>query len=148
MDKDEFELLRELDGKVIHANIEFRADSKTMPNLIFDQIVVENAMGYDLLLNGNYRPAIPSVTFNFVIKGQGPICRLDVNGTIHKESGRNHKHELQKSGDSNTNLPFAVKRDDLATCSTVKEIWETLCQEARISHSGEFIEPEGWQDNQ
>ena len=136
--------MRDYPGKIIHANIEFRTEAKAAPNLIFDQVAVENGLGYDLVLNGSFRPSVPSVTFNFVIKGQGPICRLDINGTLHREEGRNHKHELQNSEDSSCNLPHAINRDDWAGHQTVREIWDVLCREANITHIGEFIEPGGW----
>ena len=61
------------------------------PNLIFDQIAVENSLGWDVLLNGTYKPDIPAISFNFVIRGVGPVCRIDVNGTIHGPAGRTHK---------------------------------------------------------
>ncbi|MEK7730121.1 MAG: hypothetical protein AAB354_17065 [candidate division KSB1 bacterium] len=142
MTRQDFEKLRDLPNKKIASDISFEKKKETAPNFIFEQVPLENSLGMDVILNGTYKPAIPAVTFNFVLRGVGPICRLCVNGTMHKNAGRSHKHELLQDDDPRLNLPTAIARPDLEGKS-VKEIWETLCQQAGIMHTGKFIAPAG-----
>ena len=142
MNRHEFEQLRDLPGKRIAVNVAFATPRDAKPNLVFDQIVVENSLGWDVLLNGTYKPDIPAISFNFVIRGVGPVCRIDVNGTIHGAAGRTHKHDLQTEDDPRLNLPHATGRPDLGGRSA-REVWETLCQQANIVHEGTFHDPEG-----
>lgn len=143
MNRIEFERLRDLPDKKIKADIKFTLKKETSPNLTFDNIPLQNSLDWDILLNGTYKPNIPSVTFNFVLRGTGPICRLDVNGQVHRSVGRTHKHSLQQESDSkpSENLPHADARPDLADKS-VREIWETLCKQAKIIHEGTFTPPD------
>lgn len=141
MNKHEFESLRDLPGKVISQDIKFTLRSETSPNWVFDNIPLQNALGWEIVLNGTFKPHIPSVTFNFYQRGVGPICRLDVNGTCHKDVGRTHKHALRDEQDQKRNLPTAVARPELNDQS-VRAVWETLCQDARIDHQGKFYSPD------
>ncbi len=140
MNRSDFEILRGLDGKYIDDDIEFRASPETGPNLSFDKIVIYNRIGYKIFLNGTYSPRIKKITYNFVLKGLGPICRVDVNGTFHKDKGRTHKHEVINEGDPQRNLPEAIARPDLEG-KTPREVWKIICKEAKIEHRGEFKEP-------
>ncbi len=142
MTRQDFEKLRDLPNKEITSDIAFEKKKETTPNLVFDQVPLDNSLGVDIVLNGTYKPAIPSVTFNFVLRGVGPICRLCVNGTFHKNIGRTHKHELVRDDDPRLNLPIAIAQPDLDGKS-MKEIWATLCRQANIIHTGKFIDPEG-----
>ena len=141
MNCQEFEQLRDLPGKWVTADIRFAAVKGASPNLIFGEVAVENSLGVEVVLNGTYKPGLPAVTFNFVVRGTGPICRVTVNGTPHKEAGRTHKNDLRREEDSRLNLPTAVTRPDLEG-KTAREVWATLCQQANIEHVGEFHPPE------
>ena len=141
MNRSEFETLRNLPGKRVTLDIEFESRQATSPNLTFEGVQVENELGYEVVLNGTYKPDIPSVTFNFVLRGTGPICRVDVNGTLHGPAGRTHKHDLRNETDPRNNLPDAVARPDL-TGRTVEEIWNTLLTQAGIEHTGRFTSPD------
>ena len=90
MNQLEFQALRNLHGKRISGDILFIRTTSSGPNLVFENVVVENTEDLEVVLNGTYSPNLPSLTFNFVLRGLGPICRLDVNGTIHKSVGRTH----------------------------------------------------------
>lgn len=133
--------LRNLPGKQITSDIVFELKQPTSPNLVFEEVKVDNALNYDVVLNGTYKPGIPSITFNFVLRGTGPICRVCVNGTIHPPVGRTHKHDLRKDSDPRNNLPAALARPDLENLPTVKEVWDILLQQANIKHTGTFHEP-------
>jgi hypothetical protein len=142
MNRNEFEQLRNLPGKRITGDIVFTAPRDGKPNLVFDQVVVANDLQWDVLLNGTYKPGIPAVSFNFVIRGLGPVCRIEVNGPIHGDAGRTHKHDLRSADDPRLNLPNAVARTDLEGRSA-REVWEMLYQQANIIHEGTFHDPEG-----
>ena len=146
MNRPEFEALRDLAGKTITGEIRFESKSQTRPNLTFEK-TVQNALGWDLVLNGAFNPLIPSVSFNFHVRGTGPICRLEVNGLSHNNPdglnvGRTHKHDLREEHDSRKNLPMAQARPELNLMTmSVGEIWTTLCKQANIVHKGTFHEP-------
>ena len=142
MNRMQFAQLRDLPNKAIQADIEFKNVPGASPNLVFDNIAVDNSQDWDVVVNGTYKPDIPSVTFNFVLRGVGPICRLDVNGTLHGDAGRTHKYDLREEDDTRLNLPHVATRPDLAD-KTAREVWEVLCQQANIQHSGRFVDPEG-----
>src|SRR6266480_5550381 len=140
MTKMEFEQLRDLSGKRITQDIRFASSPEVSPNLVFDHIRVDNSLNYDVLLNGTFKPGIPSVTFNFVIRGTGPICLICVNGTIHGSVGRTHKHALTDASDSRLNLPTAIARPDLEN-KLPREVWQILCDQVLIEHTGTFFDP-------
>jgi hypothetical protein len=142
MNRQEFEHLRALPGKRITADLSWSSPRDGKPNWIFDEVVVENSADLDVVLNGTYKPNIPAVTFNFVLRGVGPICRIDVNGTIHGNAGRTHKHDLRRETCPRDNLPNASSRSDLDG-KTAREIWNELCELAHIEHAGKFQDPEG-----
>jgi hypothetical protein len=144
MNRAEFNQLRQLPDKRIDQNIEFRPTRGVSPNLVFEQVSVHNGLGWDVILNGTYKPDIPSVTFNFYLRGTGPICRLCVNGVVHREAGRTHKHDLRKDDDPRLNLPTAIARPDIDIGGqSVDDIWRKLCAEANIIHAGSLICPGG-----
>jgi len=140
VNRHEFEALRDLRGKQISVDIEFVANRATDPNLTFKDVPVENSLGYILRCNGTYKPGIPSVSFNFFIPDIGPICRIDVNGPIHKPVGRTHKHSLKKDDDPRKNLPTPDAAPDFEG-KTPRQIWELLCSSANIIHAGKFVDP-------
>jgi len=82
-----------------------------------------------------------SVTFNFVCpEAGGPICRVDVRGSPHKQAGRTHKHDLHQPGEPRNNLPTAHARPDLEAL-TPQQVWTHLCTRANIQHTGTFADP-------
>jgi hypothetical protein len=139
MNQLEFQALRDLRGKRITGDILFLRTIGSGPNLVFDNVRIENTENFEVVLNGTLKPNIPSLTFNFVLRGVGPICRLDVNGTIHDPVGRTHKHKLINESDPRKNLPTAFKRSDIdSTNFDVKKVWSQLCAQANIQHDGEL----------
>jgi hypothetical protein len=109
MTRAEFELLRNLPGKRIVAKIEFLQSNQLRPNLTFENVKVENELAMDVVLNGTFKPDLPSVTYNFHVNSAGgPVCRVCVNGAVHPGAGRTHKHELRQERDPSRNLPAAV----------------------------------------
>ncbi len=143
MNREEFERLRDLPDKRIIGNIEFTPSRQVSTTLIIDRIRVENSAGYEIVLNGSYIRDIPSLKLNFHIVGTGAFCRLEINGKVHKNAGRTHKHSVHDESSIRRHLPDPTPRADLdLTAQSAKQIWETLCQEANITHLGEFVDPE------
>jgi len=142
MNRREFEQLRDLPDKRVSADIVWTAPRDGKPNLIFEQVELENSLGLDVVIIGTFKPDIPSVTFNFVLRGVGPICRVDVNGTIHGDAGRTHKHDLRRETDPRNSVPTAVARADLEGKSA-RGVWNDLCERAKIEHAGTFSDPQG-----
>jgi hypothetical protein len=142
MNRQEFEHLRNLPDKQIIADIVFIPSKYVSTTLILDRIPVLNSSGLELFLNASYIPDIPSLKFNFHVTGIGAICRLEVNGKVHKPAGRTHKHSVKTDSCVRTHLPSPDARPDLdLNTQTVKQIWDILCREANIVHIGEFVEP-------
>ena len=139
MNRAEFEELRDLPNKEVMVDIAFTPKNAT--TLIFQDVPVANSLGLDLILDGSFKPDIPAVKYNFCIKGIGPICRVEVNGRIHKSEGRTHKHDLQTDSCPRNNLPVAKARPDLERL-TALQVWQKVCAMASIQHTGRFEEPE------
>jgi hypothetical protein len=142
MDRREFEELRNLPGKIISDDIVFGLQAHTSPVMTFEGVSMGNDLGLDVVVNGAHNPAIPATKFNFVLRGVGPICRLEVGGPPHGHTGKQHKHELKEETCPGRNLPHAVPRSDLDGKS-VREVWTDLCRRAGITHTGQFVDLEG-----
>ncbi len=140
MNRREFEALRDLEGKSLRGDIRWESTPRTRPLRVFGPLTIDNALNLDLRVNGTFKPHIPSFSFNFVVVGVGPICRIDVNGLDHRGVGRTHKHDLQGEDDPRNNLPNAAVRTDLERMSPA-QVWKLLCRSARIHHEGEFQDP-------
>jgi hypothetical protein len=143
MNRNQFLELRNLPGKTIASDIEFIPHKFSTSSLIFEQVEVSNSLGYELILNGSFVPAIPAIKFNFSIKSAGgSICRIEINGKLHREAGRTHKHDLRTENCPRKNLPFADARSDLdLSKQSASEIWAIICKEANIIHTGVFKDP-------
>ena len=142
MNRREFELLRDIPDKRIGQDIRFVVSQATSPNLTFSGITLQNTAGWIVRLNGTYKPDIPSLTFNFSIPDIGAICRVDINGPIHKPVGRTHKHSLKKDDDPSKNLPTPDAAPDFENL-TPTQAWALLCERAHILHGGVFFDPDG-----
>jgi len=141
VDRYDFTQLLKAQGKEITADIEFVEDRRLPKEvLVFDNVSVRNYQDHDIVVNGRYDRRTKATVFNFVLRGEGPICRVEVNGLAHSEAGRTHKHELKNEGDPRKHLPYAAARPDLEGKSPL-EIWQDLCKRARIEHSGSFVDP-------
>jgi hypothetical protein len=142
VDRKAFEELRDLPGKKIRRDIRLSRKKDLLPNLTADNITIENELGIDVVMNINYNEEVGSKTINVVLKGRGPICRLDVDGPPHRPAGRSHKHSLQNSRCPDRNLPDNVfDRPDLAG-KPLHELFTLFCKMARIDHEGTFESPD------
>lgn len=142
MDRAQFEALRELPEKFLYEEIVFSGNKNTTPSLYCGPYDIHNSLDMELKLHGHYNPNIPSLTFNFSVKDTGPICRIDVNGTIHDAAGRTHRHELTTEDCPRLNLPDAYQCPEFNLDNmTPEEIWRTICEGANIVHVGAFTNP-------
>lgn len=141
MNRAEFEALRDLQGKAIEGDIKLIAGRRLAPLLTADDIEIANTAGRELKLNITFHPLLDSITFNVTEAGNGPVCRLDIRGTAHKDQGRTHKHSLQDESSPRKNLGKGVAaRPDLETLS-IQEAWQQFCMMAKIDHNGTLIVP-------
>jgi hypothetical protein len=142
MNRAEFEQLRDLPDKRIEGNIIFSLPGGSKPIHIITPLPVQNALGIDLVLQGSYNAEIRKLTVQFLVRGIGPICRLCINGRLHRALGRTHKHDLHDEDDPGKNLPQAVSRTDLSG-PPLETVWRTICKQAKILHNGSFDLPSG-----
>jgi hypothetical protein len=140
MTRAEFERLRDLPDKRIDRDVTFAPKKGAQPLFVLEPVEVQNSLGVDLVLGGNYNPVIQRLTLNFSVRGLGPICRFCLNGRIHPGVGRTHKHDLYEEGDPGNNLPHVTERADLLGMP-LAEVWRTVCLQARIEHGGVFQLP-------
>jgi len=140
MNRLEFEMLRDIGGKRIEADIALRCPSQMKLFLIAEDIPIFNPDGLDLRLNIRVNPTRGSKTFNVVLRGTGPICRLDVDGPPHRPAGGTHKHSLQRERCPAKNLPRDVQ--DLPGLSGlgIRDLFDEFCSMASIEFSGSFEE--------
>jgi hypothetical protein len=141
MNRTEFEALRDVAGKVVRGDINFKQRDQTRPHFIAD-VDIENTAGYALRLMIRYNPEVGSKTFSVDARGVGPICRLDVDGSNHPGAGRQHKHALRTERCPDRNLPDGVEpRPELAGQS-VRKCFEEFCRLGLIVHEGRLIAPD------
>ena len=142
MNLTEFEALRDVPDKVIKGDIRFTKRQATAPVMVAEGIPIENGHGTDLRLNITYNPEVGSKTFNVHVPGLGPICRLDIDGTNHRDAGRSHKHALRGERCPDRNLPDnVVARSDMSGRS-VKEAFDEFCKLGQITLKGTFFAPD------
>jgi len=141
MNRRDFEILRDLPGKVIRGDVRFAQPRSTSPAIVAENLMIENDLGIDLRLTITYNPRVGSKTFNVHVPGMGPICRLDVDGPMHRPAGRSHKHSLQSERCPDRNLPDAVvDRSDLSG-RDLTDLFREFCELASVRHDGEFLSP-------
>lgn len=131
MTRTEFEDLRKTTGKHFEGMLKFSPDPNH-PGSYVASGVIRCSDGTAATAYLRYNDITLSKTINIVMAGVGPICRLDVDGSIHKDAGRNHKHELRTPGCSANNLPTAVPRPELAGF-TIDQVISIFCVDAGIS---------------
>ncbi len=142
MNRRDFKHLRDLSGKTISAAIKLTPKQACRPLLTTDRIAIENAGGARLWMNINYNPETGTKGVNVTHEGEGPICRLDVDGTQHGPAGRSHKHSVQNENSVNENLrDGVVARADLSG-KTLREVFDDFCSAANITFTGTFDAPD------
>lgn len=142
MDREKFKALRKLPGKEIDVDIEFSMRRNTPDHIVsFERVPVNNSLGIDVVAGGEYNRKTGRLTIYFALReSRKHICRFCVNGAIHADVGRTHKHELMEEGDLLSDLPHAKRREDLEQLSP-RQVWETVCTQAGIRHNGNFVDP-------
>lgn len=138
MNRLEFEALRDLPGKVIRDSVRLTQKQAFRPLMTAERIPIENSAGYPLVVNINFNPETGSKGINVTLIGEGPICRLDVDGTSHGTAGRSHKHSVQDEHSIRRSLRDAViPRSDLSGKS-LREVFGDFCDKAQISFTGDL----------
>jgi len=141
MNREDFEELRDLPGKLITDDIRFTAKRAASP-LLIAEVAIKNDRNMDARLSITYNPEIGATTFN-VSTPIGPICRLDVGGHNHRESGRSHKHSLQTDRCPDRNLPDNVLDFSHVSHLAFRDLFDYFLNMAKIQHTGTLTPPDG-----
>ncbi|HZL29302.1 MAG TPA: hypothetical protein VFC39_22450 [Acidobacteriaceae bacterium] len=141
MIRHEFEDFWREPNKCVTDDIIFRLSVGYGAVYSFDDIPVICQSDMELAVHGSYSCLTRAMSYNFTIKGVGPITRYCAGGPEHHDSGRYHHHLLRHESDPRQNLPYAEARPTLEGMSAL-EIWKLICIEGNISHTGTFYEPE------
>jgi hypothetical protein len=112
------------------------------PVLVADGIRILNSANCELYLNINYNPESGSKTFNVALAGQGPICRLDVDGPPHAPAGRTHKHAVRDENSIRQKLRNGVRDLPELSGRSVRDLFRWFCDAANIEHVGELEAPD------
>ncbi len=138
MNRTEFEALRDLPGKAIRRDIRCVQSRFLAPVLEADKIVIENSAGIELRMNLSFNPITGKKTVNVYVPGQGPICRLDVDGPKHGDAGRCHKHSLQNERCPERNLPDGALAYPNLSGANMRTVFDEFCRIAGIDFLGTF----------
>jgi len=141
MNREQFEALRDYEGKVIRGDVRFQGRQPGRPILTAGDIRISNADEVDLRLHINLNTESTAVNITVSAPGTGPVCRLDIRHTVHGEAGRTHKHSLKTASDPKRNLPYAEERPDLEDF-TPRQAFDEFCRLAKIEFQGEWREPD------
>ncbi|MBK9753971.1 MAG: hypothetical protein IPO88_10770 [Nannocystis sp.] len=142
MNRRDFESLRALPGKTISGPIRLSQKQATHPLLTADRIPIENDQGITVWMNINYNPETGTKGINVTLAGEGPICRLDVDGAPHGDAGRSHKHAVLDEQSVRRGLRDGVRpRPDLSGKS-LRQVFAEFCATANITHHGVFEAPD------
>jgi hypothetical protein len=142
MNRRDFETLRDLPGKTISGPIKLSQKQATHPLLTTERIPIQNSQGVTVWMNINFNPETGAKAINVTLVGEGPICRLDVDGSCHGDAGRSHKHSVQDENSVRRSLrDGVVPRPDL-NGKSLRVVFEDFCTAARIVHDGTFEAPD------
>ena len=146
MNRHDFEALRGLPGKVIEGDIKLAQKQATHPLLTADRIAIANDRGVPIWMNINFNPQTGAKGINVTAVGEGPICRLDVDGPCHGAAGRSHKHAVTDADSVRRDLRDGVAARPELSGKPLREVFEEFCRAAQITHRGRFESPEAGDD--
>lgn len=122
------------------ADIRFTTSKENASFLTSGSLAIENPILTSARLIIKYNPEVGSKIFLIVVD-EGAICRLCVDGTIHKPCGRSHKHRFGTPECPRQNLDrFVEDRPDLSG-RKVAELFAEFCTLSVITHRGIFTPP-------
>lgn len=136
MNRSEFERLRDLHGKRIAEEIILRRKKSGSAVLESGAVPIETDSAVLANVYVSYNEETGAKTVNIMVVGVGPICRLDVDGKMHRPAGRSHKHALRTPDCPFENLARdVIDRPDLAGQS-LECVFAEFCNMAHIEFSG------------
>jgi hypothetical protein len=142
MNRRDFESLRDLPGKTISGPIKLSQKHATHPLLTADRVPIHNSQGISVWVSINFNPETGAKGINVTLAGEGPICRLDVDGSHHEGAGRSHKHSVQDERSVRRSLrDGVVPRPELSN-KPLRLIFADFCATANIVHTGSFEAPD------
>ncbi len=142
MNRRDFETLRDLPGKAISGPIKLSQKQATHPLLTAERIPIHNSQGVTVWMNINFNPETGAKGINVTLVGEGPICRLDVDGSCHGDAGRSHKHSVQDDHSVRRGLRDGVIPRPGLDGKSLREVFENFCLAANIVHNGAFEVPD------
>lgn len=142
MNRQAFEALRDLPGKIIAEEVVFM-EKRAMAPVRFAEVEIAVPGGDSLRMQMTYNPRTGAKTINVTAAGLGAICRLDVDGPPHRPAVPCHKHSLQNEQCPERNLPDGVMDMPALAGSDFEAVFRVFCRDAAITHQGIFHPPEG-----
>lgn len=134
--RHEFEAIRDLPGKVILRPVILAAKNSGSAVLEARDIVIQNSAGIDLRMVVRFNINTTAKNINVSVPQLGPICRLDVDSTVHGDAGRHHKHDLWTPECPAKNLPHNVKARSELAGKGIAEVFSIFCDNANIFERG------------
>lgn len=130
MVRHEFEALYNEQDKCVMEDVAFRPTVGNPYVYSFDDLPVVCQSGVELFIHGSYSCLTAAVSFNFTVKGVGPITRYCAGGMDHGNAGRFHQHLLRHQKCPRQNLPYAEARPTLEGL-TALEVWQLVARNCR-----------------
>jgi len=128
-------------GKKIAKGIAFTTKPNHESYLTSGRLPVVCGLAIDCYLEIQINLDSNAKSFTLVSKGEGPICRLCVDGDPHYPCGRSHKHRLSTPECPKQNLPNDVEDLPHLAGKGIHELFESFCKMTRICHAGSFAPP-------
>lgn len=147
MNRLDFEALRDLPGKTITGPIKLVQKQATHPLLSAERIPIHNSQNMTIWVSVNYNPETGAKGINVTLDGEGPICRLDVDGSRHGDAGRSHKHSVQDENSVRRSLRDGVVPRPELSGKSLRQAFRDFCADANITHNGSFDSPDDGDDD-
>jgi hypothetical protein len=146
MTRTEFEQFRDLRDKTITSDISF-SEKRNHPSILTTpRLPIVNSLDVRAELEIHYNPDEDSKIFVVLLAGEGPICRLCVDGGPHGLCESSHKHGLITPDCPRENLKRDVQPKPELDGFPISDAFAAFCQITNISHTGSLQLPRGRND--
>lgn len=142
MNRDEFERLRDDDGKVIRGDLRFVPHPNRQDWFFIKSAPIENRLGVDARLDAQVNARTGSKIFNVSVGGVGAVCRLCLDAVPHGALGRTHKHAFLDMECVADNLARDVRSMPELAGLTIRRAFEAFCGLSHLRLEGELFVPD------